>query len=85
MKFHDFLSNPRDASRNKHSCRVGSGAFCTQNRIRNRIENRMCKRALRKQSKVGRDFLHASEEETAHKMLKDGTCKTVRRSRAARS
>ena len=42
-----FLSNPQDASWNKHSCRVGWGTFCMRNRIRNRIKNRMCKRALR--------------------------------------
>ena len=38
----NFLSNPRDASRKKHSCRVGKGAICT----RNRIKSRTCKRAF---------------------------------------
>ena len=46
----NFLSDPRYASRKRHSCRVGWGAFCMRNRIRNRIKNRMCKRALRQGS-----------------------------------
>ena len=57
------------------------------NLSRLKVTPRICEKNARfskdTQSKVGGDLLHASKEETAHKMLKDETCETVRQRGAA--